>query len=511
MIKLLRNLLFGVALAFLLLWALTWFQVNGAVRDLSRQAAPMVDVAYDSVRVWPNGDVIIKGLTVSSPLDPEGGVTQIASLRFDTPGLLYLARFALGSQRSPPDQLAVTMQGLQSPRVEVFRTAEGQPWLSSNSYVPFETFGCSDAAVLSTSDYLGMGLAPPQQSQTIGYRVDRRNGTLTVHAQLDSQPLSRIDLEMIVIGVDPNRLASLDPNAIRVERASLRYHDDGYLARRNEWCAARAGSGISRFLRAHVGEIEALAEQLGASLDTRLLGIYRRLINEGGTAVLEIRPSASVPFSRYHAYAPDDILRLLNLTARISDSGSIPVELRIAETRQRQAEQHSDSVVTEELDLDSEQVQESEAAASVESPPQTAQAPRLSEQLESLFETPEPAPRARQSRRADSETVADVPAQQQPVQPSIPIPQPGEIEQSVLPTQTTRIGPAAPRQVAYSELTSLMGRRITIITVNGQRRVGTVQLIGKDGVTIEVRLGGGIATVTIPEQSIREIRYSGRS
>lgn len=504
MLVLARNLSIGVVLAFLLLWGLSWYQARASFAELAQALAPHAALDTRSIVVWPNGDVDLRGLRLQVGDSEALGLER---LRVHTPGLVFLARFALGTGRELPDELGLSLRGLQPGPWATLQAGSTRPWLNIAHLVPFESFGCGEVALIDAEHLDAMGIRLEPQTQFIGYRMDRRSGRLMLRIELDTPPLSRVELDVTLSGLDPQLLDPLSLQQSRIERAQLRYTDSGYLARRNDWCGRRIGQGVAMFLRAHMRELETLAADLGAAPDIRLLGIYRRLLNEGGSVAFEIRPSLTVPLSRYPSYPPDDLLRLLNLSARYGDGGAVPVDLRMAETRRRQSEQR-----LAEAAADDEAAREFDAVAAdgVEPDAGGAEAP-VAETPASEAIVVEPAlaasepveerPRSR-SRREASPSPA-------PVQPSIPIPRPGEIEQPVLPTERVRIGPPPPRLLAYDELPGLLGQRITIITVQGQRRIGVLRAVDADGVRMDVQISGGTAGVTIPRQSIREIRRGG--
>lgn len=327
--KLLRNLGLAAALIAGALKLLLWYAVKQEAERLTLTLAPYAQVQYDSISAGLNGAVGLNSVKVA--IKREGGSDIFAAEHavLETPGALWLLRHTLLGDDTLPPRFGINFQNLKLPGSGMSVPGIGPEWLSPLSYVPFETLGCGVVTHLSLADYQQMGLNVGDRSLHGEYHYDSEAGTLSLALALSNPPLSSIALAAELNHFEPGALAgkAASIEKLRVEQLSFEYSDSGYLHRRNHFCAQHTAQADSQFVEQHIAAVQGFLKQRYIEPGAELLRLYRRLVESGGQiTILSLPGNGFIPV-QVATYAPEDLLRQLNVTTRFNDAPPIMFRL----------------------------------------------------------------------------------------------------------------------------------------------------------------------------------------
>jgi hypothetical protein len=322
--KWLRNI---VLLAIVLAGALklgTWYAVSRDAQRVVAALAPYAEIKFDGLAAGLNGSVTINGVTVA-PKDAHR-VYRADSVSFDSPGLFWLLRHALLHNDELPPQFGLTITGLSLPP---------EPWLDPlwidpATFVLFASAGCESR--LGAGDWRRMDIdATTPSRERFEYRYDASQHTLAATLSLSAPGFATLALEADLSRFDPARL--FKPgfwNATHLDQFSANYSDNGFMQRRNAYCAKRQDLPAAQFADRHIAAVQALLQKSRIQPADEVMQIYRALAGHGGSLRLLSLPSAAFSVSAWDTTSREDLLRQLNVTARYQDKP--PIMLRLAFT-----------------------------------------------------------------------------------------------------------------------------------------------------------------------------------
>ncbi len=512
--KLLRNfvLLFAGLLgaAKLLLWA-GGVQQAGALRDL---LAPQAEFAHGSASAGLDGSLHLGEVRLIPKQGAWRGQTfAAAELILHTRGALWLLTRAFSHDTSLPEQLGVEVV---QPELPAGLGQALRPWLGTTGSLPFEALGCGDAAAFTAADFARMGLPAPVPRWRLDYRHDSDTHSLQIDLHSGHEPFPALHASAEVTAFAPDALDSTAVLArLRVGSLALNLADNGFLPRRNRYCAQRAGVALEAFVARHLAAVGAFLHDLGIVPAADTLAAYAQLQN-GGEIELTSLPDASIEPLHYAEYVRADLLRGLNVTLRYErmpptmlklDFIDVPPASRPVETAVAAASPNPSAVPAQS------------AARPEERKPEPAPAP---------VAAPEPAPSA---PSASATTAAATPRDEPPspaevatmppkprtldVDPSLPASAeaPQDSTQALLwkgavverlPPREARPDPYV--SIALDTLGSQIGRRVQLITEAQKTVEGVLAGVDANEVDLRVHRVGGEAHLRLPLHRIREAR-----
>jgi hypothetical protein len=548
--KLLRNLLLAAILLAGALKLLAWYEAGQDAQRGIAALAPYAQLRYDGLSAGLDGSVTLSGVSVAIKRGATQDMYRADSVVLESPSVFWLIKHALLSETDLPPRLGVSVQGLKLP-AKVWLDPQ---WLNPATLVPFETLGCGATAFTST-DYSKMGVAFGETRQRLEYRYDAEAKLLDLTLNLSAPAFANLTLEAELHPFDPKVAPTLDK--VHIDRLAAAYADNGYMQRRNQFCAQRTNLSPKQFVEQHVTAALALLAQQHVQPSAELVKLYHNLIESGGRASILSLPNSNFVAGTWRSNPPEDVLRQLNVTARYGDTPQVMFRLTFlapteAETAPLAAETSSPNPPVPT------------ATASPPPPIATAPAPTPTPAVPTPMPAPvlataappsSPAPRAGSAPvpAPPPVTTASVPAPNvaplpttprvatsnlgmqsldraeallpppppkpskvpgsPDFQPSTPRPE-GDTSTLALVWKPTieRLAAAAPEQhnydvIDYARLKDALGRHVRLITDGGKKLEGDVVSADDTGVALRMtgRVGGDLQYV-IPKARIQQIQ-----
>ncbi len=505
------------------------FAARSAARDMAEAMEPLATLHYESAGISIDGSVRLREprLTVNRGVWKGSVLARVADLRGGGP--FWLVAHALGSGPRLPAQMRIRARGLHLGDRPAGVPLSG--WLGTTDLALFENLGCGSDA-LSDKDRVRMGIETRERDDEFHYQFDASAHSLALSMDLQSENIAAIDASAQLTGfagahwLEPAAFAKL-----RLGRVSLGYRDSGYFARRNQFCAQWLGVSVAQFIEKHLEAVEAFLGVRGIMPGREVLSLYERLATRGGSLNLTSLPDSSWVPAEIEAYPKEDLLRLLNITARHEDAPPIMLRLSFAAPESPLnitsvvdppvaaplAVPGMDSSIVpvpgsgEPLDKSAEAAissthapvlppaASSEPAVGV-APPPVAPAPAA---IEPVVTVDDPGPATELPERR---IIASAPPPPKGSTLAL-VWKPGVIER--LPKQS------APERefviVAKDRLSGLIGADVQLLTENGKRVDGEVLRVLAGTVVLSISLARGNAELSVPLTGIREVRLRTRS
>jgi hypothetical protein len=460
--------------------------------------------------------------------------------------MFWLLRRAIAGETGVPASLDVHLEGASLAQEALERFAlEG--WFGPTSLVPFESLGCDPVVTFSPRDYARMSVATRPREDDLRYSYDAVTHELRTDLVSTAPPFSTITAHLDLSGFEPSAWIGdgRAARATRIEQFSLTYLDGGYLAQRNRFCAQLTGTDAAGYATRHLAAVEAFLEARGVTPGDDVAALYRKLVAEGGSAELSSLPETTFAPADFASYAPDDLLRQLNVTLRRNTAQPILLRLGFAAPPAEAATPETEAIAAATDDIAPADVAAAPSPdatlrlAELPPAPEPEPAPSASESLplmsvanaaalppaeipppapqpappEDIVAIATPAPDAAAWSGAVSEHPAIDPREATgPIPASAPPPPPGTSAALVWRAPTIeRLAERAPEVSGYvsvpvAALAGYRGERVRLVTAGGKSIEGRVQ--GLDGADVLLRIvrDGGSAEMRIPQAGIRDAR-----
>lgn len=420
------------------------------------------EISYDATFFRLNGDFGATKVRLDHYF-PDGtpGPSYLADrVVFHTPGLLWLYWNTLRGAKYMPDAFGMTMENARDAK-----TSDQTPGNYTN--LPYDQVGCGRPGLLTKADLVTMGLP-----------VVRRDVTLTLKRKDDQ--LSTLDFDLLTPGAGELKL-EMDVTAQRpipwrmvLERmataelrsADLRMTDRGFVALRTAYCGKAAGLAPDRFHAYHMDAFAKRVAESGIYFDAPTLARYGPFAAHGGE--LRLR-GTHLPRLRLLDFAAMDLGRQVEM---------IPTALSYNGGQESSFQYLPLNAVR--------------PAAAI-APTVAAIAPAPVPIMPAAGASPHPAAAASMHSEATAPGVQS-------------------IAQSVKPTAGTVGTPAGAvaagdlQLVDYKQLKGREGSHIEIITSNGTTRRGTLVAYSPYMSTLKLDADAGGFTLSVPGDSVDEVR-----
>ncbi len=175
-----------------------------------------------------------------------------------------------------------------------------------------------------------MGVATRVREDDVRYSYDPASKALHVDLVSTAPPFATINARVDLSEFEPRAWLgdAHAAKAARVEQLSLTYQDGGYLAQRNRFCAQLTNTDAAGYAARHLAAVKAFLEARGIVPGDEVAALYGKLVAEGGSAELSSLPEAAFVPADFASYAPEDLLRQLNVTLRRNTAP--PILMRLA-------------------------------------------------------------------------------------------------------------------------------------------------------------------------------------
>jgi hypothetical protein len=286
------RLLIGLPMAVLFSWIAMRLGVSIWMEDFAAADPDNNEVSYDSSFFSLNGDFGANKFKVVHYL-PDG--TPIATFTadrivFHTPGLHWLWWSAARGTKNIPDRFGVTLENFQ----DLART-DDTPGNYTN--LPYDQIGC------------GTKLLTPLRLREMGMREVRRDVSLWLNrkdaaSSTLSMDLLTHDAGQLTLSADitlerpvkwKETLQALSES--KMQSASLRLKDLGFVERRNAYCAKAAGVSTAQWGDYYMRSMAARMAEGRFSFNAEALERLRQFSEKGGELVLTARnpPATELP------------------------------------------------------------------------------------------------------------------------------------------------------------------------------------------------------------------------
>jgi len=534
-----KSLRIGALLALAALGTLKLAQytvARGQMERLASAVAPSLRLGYSDVSGALDGRVILEEPRLEVLTGPaRGAVVRASRATIEPAGVFWLLRRAVTGATGVPAGLDVRLQGvsLSQPALD---HASDEGWFGTTSLVPFEGVGCGASTKFSARDYARMGLAVRSRDDDVRYTYDAAAHTLSADIVSTAAPFSTITAHLELSQFNPSAWFG-DARALqaqRIEQFSLTYLDGGYLAKRNRFCAQLTGTDAGSYTGRHLAAVKNFLGERGVILGDEVANLYAKLVTEGGSAELSSLPEAAFVPADFAGYAPEDLLRQLNVTLRRNTAP--PILMRLAFADPAAADPEIIDTVAVAIEQETVAVSEPEpeppvVAEPVAAPPiavaktegmpllstanaasvpiETPPAPLTPLPSDVVVAAPEPAVA---SWSTIGHPMIDPRNAVEAIPASAPPPPPDSIAALVWRAPTIERLPE--KTVALSNYVSIpaaalggyAGQRVRLLTTGGKVVEGRVHRIDGADVVMLILRDGGSAQVRIPRASIREAR-----
>jgi hypothetical protein len=328
-----KSLRIGALLVLAAIGALKLAQYTAAKSQVERLAgalAPALKLGYSGVTGALDGRVILDEPRLEVLTGPaRGAVLRATRATIEPSGTFWLLRRALASDVRVPPALDLHLEGATFSEANVDALAS-EGWFGPASLVPFESVGCDPVTVFSARDYARMGVATRAREDDVRYSYDPATKALHLDLVSTAPPFSTVNARIDLSSFEPRAWLgdARAAKAARIEQFSLTYLDGGYLAQRNRFCAQLTGTDAAGYAARHVAAVKAFLEARGIVPGEEVAALYGKLVAEGGSAELSSLPEAAFLPADIAAYAPEDLLRQLNVTLRRNTAP--PILMRLA-------------------------------------------------------------------------------------------------------------------------------------------------------------------------------------
>ena len=299
-----------------------WYQTRQQADYLVQLAKPFAEISYAGVSLAPQGSIGIDGLRIMP--HALNDTLSIGSLRLSAPNLIDLLLLDWRLRHGQlPEALALSAEQIDLPLDGGFLNAPVTPETDS-PFDHLDALGCGSLTRFGGTEWRSMGYSQLLSDLRIGYRYAPRDHRLELQVDSYTGDWTTVNLDIgITTPAEPLNPATLLSFQPRLTHLRLVLRDAGFNARRNTYCAAKAGKSVEAYLDDHVRRLAERLRTLGIDPGPGLLDAYRRFLgtSEGELTVLA-RPPAPLDVTDLAGYTPEDVLKLLGLSVAV---GSTPV------------------------------------------------------------------------------------------------------------------------------------------------------------------------------------------
>lgn len=520
MLKLLRNLVLAAILLAGAVKLLAWYAVGNDAERIAQALAPFAQIKYDSLSAGLDGSVTVTRVNVTQGADHRN--YRADSVTFETPGLFWLLKHSLLHENELPPTLRLSAKHLQMPPI----TWIDPQLFDANTLVPFAAAGCGESTLVS-ADYRSMGMADAVMDTQWAYRYQPETHSLDVTAQADTAGFSAVTLHADLHPFDMTTLTSEAMwQKLHAGQVSMNFADQGFLRRRNQFCAQKASVTPDEFVARHLTAVQALLAEHQVEPSNDVITLYRNLVTRGGDVSALSLPRTTFALADWRNGSPDDTLRQLNITTRYRDTP--PIMLRLAFTQPTPSD---DSTAAVAAIAAAETVPDvAKPVANLPPPVAAAVVPTISEPPKLPTPTP-PKPSGENMGLHDLDRVeARLAPKTTPSQQTAPTPEPAKpiidytayaSEPPPPPNSTLALAwkpgierlPVSTKPartdyqlIEYANLNSVIGQRVRVIT-DGEKRIEGY-LLGADEGALRLRVGraDGDAQFEVPRKRIQQIQ-----
>jgi hypothetical protein len=314
-------LLTRVVLPLAVLYALLWWRADAAVEKQLSNLRPYVDIQRGFTVLGLNGDVGFRNLQLTPHA---GGALPPVTVRAErvvlhTPGLVWLVRSSLfGVPREIPSRVGFSLSrmGLDgSPQALQAAMAGG------NVLFPFDLAGCE--AAMTPAVAIGLGLERMASDVSVVAHNDG-SGTLRMRIESASPLLVRYSGDVrltLAPGADP----AMQLGGASFQSLDMVINDEGFVNRRNVYCAGKLGIGVDEFVPVHLAATRAAFAADGLVPGAAMTEAYAGFSKDGGALTVQVKPRRAMPFLQMQGMTAATMGLYFDATVRHDDGFAAPL------------------------------------------------------------------------------------------------------------------------------------------------------------------------------------------
>ena len=300
-----------------------WYQVKRFVDQAIVQAAPFVDVDYDSIETSFAGHAGIKNIRIY-PLGSNDFV-KISSIRVLSDDWLYFIKVGTPFDEGDlPNKLGFEING-----VVLNLGAEIAEQLVQQSAEVDDSFpGCEKSELQGVELLQKLGYTSLTSDIKMSYLFSPESEYLTVRTEVVTQDSASMemssDIDLGISSLEREQLTRLSPKLGGVD---ITYKDDSFVRRKIAYCAEINGESVQDFTNRHVELTAEQYRQMGFVFSNSLIEGYRQFLTGDGEARLMISADEAIGMQEVMMRSPDEHLKSLNLHLEVDGKVINPVEL----------------------------------------------------------------------------------------------------------------------------------------------------------------------------------------
>ncbi len=167
-----------------------------------------------------------------------------------------------------------------------YRNIEDPSGLLREAEMAWESMGCGDQTSFSSADYAAMGLEPGESKASVEFEPVFE--TLKVFKTLQIKGIGSTTVATTFKGSQPGKSAlnlyrRREP--MQILETSWSFQDEGFIPKRNEFCAKKLNVSVEQFLAYHVASIDRAMRAIGLSATPEMWNQYMSFARNGGQLV----------------------------------------------------------------------------------------------------------------------------------------------------------------------------------------------------------------------------------
>lgn len=320
-------LLTRVALPLALLYGLLWWRADAAVEKQLDRLRPYLEIQRGTTVLGLNGDIGFRRLLVQPlPGTPFPALTLSADRAVvHTPGLWWLVRSSLfGIPDGMPSRFGFS---LANAGIDGSPEALQATLIGGHVLFPFDLAGCEPGMSLAAARELGLDQAVSNFSFMLRHET---GGALKLRFDVDTASLSAIagSVELVLGGAGdaPMQLANASFHSLEVAMV-----DQGFIARRNAYCASKLGVEPAEFVQRHLEAVRALFAADGLVPGAAMSQAYAGFSESGGRLLIQARPLRPGPFLQLRGVDLDSLDLFFDGSVKHNDNFTAPLVFMAAD------------------------------------------------------------------------------------------------------------------------------------------------------------------------------------
>jgi hypothetical protein len=302
-------------------WGYLWYNTKQQVDQLVTMAKPFAEISYSGIDISPAGAITVNRLRIAPNFVTDS--MTIGAIRVSAKNILALlnVRRQIG-QGHLPEALAISFHQFELP---LHGGILGGKPTAPGAGGPFENLGalgCGPILHLGGTEWQAMGYEQFINNIEIGYRLDLAHQVLTLQVDSQTRDWATLNLEIgFALTAATTSIIELS-GALTPKLAKLNFviRDDGFNARRNNYCAAKAGKPIPDYIADHVRLVVERLRANGINPGPGLIDAYRRYLTEGGEITITATPPSPINPAEIPAYTAADAIVLLGLKVKVNQT-----------------------------------------------------------------------------------------------------------------------------------------------------------------------------------------------